>query len=83
MFFLIRILAVLALTTGAAQTQQYSDKPVRIIFPYSLGSGWAALYQAVAGSMSAFLGQRVLLESKLDANGILGTIGVAWLVSSQ
>ena len=68
------VLAVLgaALPAGVAG-QGYPAKPVRLISPYPPGGGTDAVARTLAQSLSAQLGQQVVVDTRPGANGAIGT----------
>jgi tripartite-type tricarboxylate transporter receptor subunit TctC len=65
--------AILGPFSAAAQ-EQWPQRPVRIVVPYSLGVSTDNVSRRIAQELSARLGQAVLVENK---TGAMGTIGVA------
>jgi tripartite-type tricarboxylate transporter receptor subunit TctC len=77
---MLRILttaAALALAAGGAQAQNYPDKPIHVIVPFTPGSATDVVARAVAQAMSTKLGQPVVVENKPGAGGTIGTMQVA------
>jgi len=75
-------LAALTLTLaaaglGAAQAQDYPNRPVRIIVGQGAGGGMDTLSRLLGQKISAGLGQPVLVENKAGAGGIIATEFVA------
>lgn len=62
-----------ALTCAAAQAQseQFPQRPVRIVLPYSVGSGPDAVARMVGEQLTAGWKQPVIVENKPGANGWL------------
>lgn len=58
-------------TAGSAAAQAYPDKPVRLILPGAPGSGADQLTRMLADGLSTKWNQRVLVENKPGANGVL------------
>jgi tripartite-type tricarboxylate transporter receptor subunit TctC len=70
-------LAACAIAAGAAYAQSYPTKPVRIINPFSPGGSLDLVARTLAKSMSAELGQQVLVENRPGAGGTIGVQMVA------
>ncbi|MCC7346664.1 MAG: tripartite tricarboxylate transporter substrate binding protein, partial [Variibacter sp.] len=62
-------LGVLAVAPAAAQ-DKFPTKPIRIIVPYAPGGGTDIVSRLVADQMRHSLGQPVVVENKVGANGI-------------
>ncbi len=62
---------------GAAQAQDYPNKPVRIVIPYAAGGSTDILTRHMSQKLTARLGQSVVVENRPGANGIIGTEAVA------
>lgn len=75
----IHTLALLAmtLTAGAAEAQWTPARNVRLIVPYSTGTGTDTIARAIAQKLTTAFGQQVTVENVAGANGILGTEIVA------
>ena len=72
------VLAALALAfASTAHAQAYPDKPIRIIVPFTAGSGTDIVARTVAEPMSRALGQPIVIENKPGAGGTLGAAQVA------
>jgi len=67
--------AALAHTHSFAQA--YPSKPIRIIVPYAAGGITDILSRLLAQQMETSLGQRVVVENRAGASGVLGTEVVA------
>jgi tripartite-type tricarboxylate transporter receptor subunit TctC len=73
----LRLASLAAAVLGpfpAPAQEQWPQRPVRIIVPYSPGASTDNVSRRVAQELSARLGQTVLVENK---TGAMGTIGVA------
>jgi tripartite-type tricarboxylate transporter receptor subunit TctC len=68
--------AVLALLVGTAWSQDYPNRPVRIIVPAGTG-GPDIVARVVAAELQTQLGQPFVVENRPGANGIVGTDFVA------
>lgn len=78
-----RILTLLAATlvAGAAAAQgAWPAKPIRMIVPFTAGSGTDIVARTVGEAMSRSLGQQVIVENKPGAGG---TIGAAYVAKSD
>ncbi|HEY8566497.1 MAG TPA: tripartite tricarboxylate transporter substrate-binding protein [Beijerinckiaceae bacterium] len=74
-------LAALVVSAGAAVAQgPYPSRPVTMIVPFAAGGPSDAIARLVAQSMSATLGQQVVIENVAGAGG---TTGAARLARSQ
>ena len=62
---------------GAANAQQWPQKPVRIIYPYAAGSVGDATARLLAQNLSQAFGQPFIVENRLGANGSLAAEAVA------
>jgi tripartite-type tricarboxylate transporter receptor subunit TctC len=62
---------------GIAHAQGYPVKPVRIINPFSPGGSLDLVARTLAKSMSAELGQQVIVENRPGAGGTIGVDLVA------
>ena len=71
---LIGTLLACGLACGAAMAQTYPTRPVRIIVPVAAGSTIDLVPRLLAPSMSAALGQSVIIENRVGASGKIGTI---------
>lgn len=69
------------LQTFAAQAQAQSDsypsKPISLIVPTGAGGGTDLVARVIQKSLSENLGQPVVVENKVGAGGIIGTMVVA------
>jgi tripartite-type tricarboxylate transporter receptor subunit TctC len=60
-----------------ALAQSWPDKPIRIIVPFTAGTGMDILARALAGPLGQRLGQPIVVENKPGASGIIGFDSVA------
>jgi tripartite-type tricarboxylate transporter receptor subunit TctC len=70
------VAALFGLTTTAALAQNYPNKPIKFVVPFSAGSATDNVGRIVAQAMSDALGQPITIENKAGANGILGAEAV-------
>jgi len=76
----LRLLAVLALSFGAAMAAaqgSYPSRPIKLMVPYPPGGGADLLARSVSDKLGEALGQTIVVENKPGANGIIGTDAVA------
>lgn len=69
---ILKLLGV-ALPAPGVFAQTGSSRPIRIIVPLTSGTPSDAMTRIIAPSLSALLGQPVVVENKPGANGIIGT----------
>ncbi|AWB34961.1 Bug family tripartite tricarboxylate transporter substrate binding protein [Orrella marina] len=72
-----KIVMAFALSTGIAWAQDYPNKPIRIIVPYSPGGGTDAVARLVGEKVSNSLKQPVIVENRAGASANIGTQAVA------
>src|SRR5947207_3730592 len=66
-----------ACVSGAAAAQGYPNRPIHIVAPFPAGGGYDFLSRLMAPEMAKSLGQPVIVENKVGANGNIGTDAVA------
>jgi tripartite-type tricarboxylate transporter receptor subunit TctC len=66
-----------ALACGAALSQTYPTRPIRIVIGFPPGGGIDTVARLLAPKMSESLGQPVVVENRPGAGGVLGTDVVA------
>lgn len=69
-----RILCTLTLATATAiaNAQHFPVKPLRLMLPFSAGSGSDAIGRIYAGGLAEVLGQQVVTENRAGAAGNIG-----------
>ncbi|WP_262983106.1 tripartite tricarboxylate transporter substrate-binding protein [Paracoccus mutanolyticus] len=75
-----RIVAALAAAlslTGAAQAQDYPNRQITMVVPFSAGGPTDTVARLVAEKMSSDLGQQIVVENVGGAGGTLGAGNVA------
>lgn len=65
------------LATTSAHAQDFPDRPVTMVMPFSAGGPGDTLARILAQSMSDLLGEQVLIENVAGAGGTLGSAKVA------
>ena len=68
------------LGTAGAVAQTYPNKTIRIVVPFSAGSGTDIIARTVADQLSQQLGQPIVVENRL---GGAGTIGIGQVAKSE
>jgi tripartite-type tricarboxylate transporter receptor subunit TctC len=68
---------LLSLTTGAAATRTWPDRPVKFIVPFGAGSGTDIVARLVGARLSGALRQPVVVENKVGASGAIAASSVA------
>jgi len=69
--------AALAAVAGFAGAQTFPDKPVRVVIAYAPGGGTDNLVRIIAPSVSASMGQQLVIENRPGGNTFIGTELVA------
>jgi tripartite-type tricarboxylate transporter receptor subunit TctC len=64
--------SLLALSAGAA-AQAYPSKPIRLIVPWSAGSGTDLMARSLAAKMTDALGQQVIVDNRGGAGATIGS----------
>ena len=73
----IAFASLLAGFAVAAGAQSFPDKPVRLVIPYAPGGGTDNLIRTIAPTISASMGQQLVIENRPGGNSIIGTELVA------
>lgn len=71
------VFTVSVLTCAAAHAQDYPNKPIRIIVPYSAGGMTDVVARVIGQKLGERLGQPIVVENKPGAATILGADTVA------
>lgn len=74
---LLLTLGLLALGCAGALAQSYPTKPIRVVVPFSAGSGTDIVARTVMEQVSQQLGQPIVIENRLGAGGTIGINSVA------
>src|SRR5438094_10518352 len=61
----------------SAAAQNYPNRPITLVVPYSAGGGNDAMARIVADKMSKTLGQQIVIENRGGAGGSIATRAVA------
>ena len=64
-------------TATLAQTQDYPNRPLKLIVPWSAGGGTDVLGRLIAAKLSDSLKQQVVVENKAGAASLIGMTAVA------
>jgi tripartite-type tricarboxylate transporter receptor subunit TctC len=70
---LIAPVLALAATTAHAQADNFPDKPITLVVPYSPGGGSDNIARATANFLSQHWKQSVIVENKPGADGVIAT----------
>ena len=71
------LFVAMALSATHSIAQDFPNKPIRIVVPYSPGGGTDAVARIMAQRLTATLGQSVLVENKPGASANIGSEFVA------
>lgn len=69
--------AILLAGAGSAEAQNWPNKPIRMVVPYTAGGYTDLMARLVSEKMSTALGQTIVIENKPGANAVIGTDAVA------
>ena len=70
-------LALLTTCAAPAYAQSYPGKPVRLIVPWSAGSGTDLMSRSLAAKMGEALGQQVIVDNRGGAGAVIGSEAAA------
>lgn len=71
------LIVAMTLSTMTAMAQDFPNKPIRIVVPYSPGGGTDAVARMMAQRLTTSLGQSVVVENKPGASANIGAEFVA------
>ena len=81
MRILVALVTASLLSLGApgqvAHAQEYPNRPIRLIVPFTLGGNVDITARTIAPALSALLGQNIIVENRAGAGGTLGADIVA------
>src|SRR5713226_5246804 len=75
--FRIGLAAYAMLSASGALAQVYPSQPIRVIVPFTPGTGMDIIARTVGPKLSERLGQPVIVENKPGASGNIGADAVA------
>lgn len=67
----------LCMVSTATFAQNYPNKPIKVVVPFSAGSGVDIVARTVSEQLSQQLGQPIVIENRLGAGGTIGINSVA------
>jgi len=67
----------LLVPSGVIQAQDYPTRPVTMIVPFAAGGTTDVGLRALAGATEKHLGQRILIENRTGAGGVIGPLQMA------
>jgi tripartite-type tricarboxylate transporter receptor subunit TctC len=79
-FFTKRAFCIAALSSACifgVQAQDFPNKPVRLVVPFSAGGGTDILARSLSAKLGEMLGQPVVVENRAGAGGNIGADAVA------
>ena len=68
---------VVGLPVGSAQEQTYPSQPIKLVVPFTPGTGYDTIARALGPIMADKLGTSVVVENRPGASGTLGAATVA------
>jgi tripartite-type tricarboxylate transporter receptor subunit TctC len=69
--------AAMVAFAGAAQAQQFPNRPVTLVVPWPAGGGTDIGMRALATATEKYLGQKIVIENKPGASGTIGPANMA------
>ena len=73
----ILLAAAILAFAGAAQAQQFPNRPVTLVVPWPAGGGTDIGMRALAAATEKHLGQKIVIENKPGASGTIGPANMA------
>lgn len=70
-------LLILAVACAGAWAQPYPSRPIKVILPVPAGGYYDMVTRTVSQKLAERLGQPVLVENRVGAGGIVGTVAAA------
>jgi tripartite-type tricarboxylate transporter receptor subunit TctC len=71
---IVKALALAAvLASGGAAAQSWPAKPIRVIIPFTAGSGTDVVFRSMSEQLAKQLGQPVVVENRTGAGGTIGS----------
>lgn len=71
------LFALLLCSSAITPAQDFPTRPIRLIVPYSAGGAADTVGRTIGQKLSESLGQPIVVENRVGANGIIGTDFVA------
>ena len=68
---------MLVAVSTTAQTSAFPNRPIKIIVPYSAGTGSDILARTIGQSMTEKIGHQVLIENRDGGGSLIGTLAAA------
>ncbi len=75
--FVLFLIAQIALAVGASATDNWPDRPVKIIVPFPAGGSTDIVAREVAQGLQQKFGQPFIVENRAGAGSTVGTMAVA------
>ena len=70
------LLLLLAVVWGAAWGQGYPARPIKVVLPVPAGGYYDMVSRAVTQKLAQRLGQPVVIENRVGAGGVAGTVSM-------
>ena len=68
----VMLVVLLSVVCGPTRSQEYPNKPVRVIVPFPAGGGADVGARLIGRKLSESLGQPVIFDNRVGASGVLG-----------
>lgn len=69
----LAVICLICLLPAASWAQGYPARVVRLVVPFTAGSGSDTVGRLIAGGLTQIFGQQVVVENRAGASGIIGT----------